>query len=230
MFSANDDNPFRTHRHLLSHIMSLRDETSSDGQFNRHFKEKPTEAMIIDHLDLMEIRADESVVLRKQRLARKRYGDLECYHITLSFDKKPLEDDYNHYKVKECMMSFLSNFQGTNYKWSIDPIAVCEFHTDSGFNPHIHMIIKKNYENNTVKTPSQIQQVLRRKYILNKALQPVCGIYSINVKKLPISKGEDYVNGLKQDGKLDNVEKDKRYRQRRGYKDLYYVSEFDYNM
>ncbi len=220
MFSTKDENPFRTHRDLLSHIMSLRDDTP--GQFNRHFNERPTDAILIDYLDDMEIRADEAVVLRKQRLARKRYGDLECYHITISFDKKTRPDGtFNHQKVKECMMSFMSSFERTNYKWSVDPIAVCEFYTESGFNPHIHMIVKKNYLDSSVKTPSQIQQLLRRKYIENKNNKPVYGIYSVNVKKLPLNKGENYVNGLKQDSKLDNVEKDKKYRQVYGYGGLY---------
>ena len=142
MFSAKDENPFRIHRDLLSHIMSLRDETT--GQFNRHFKERPTDAMLIDLLDDMEIRADEAVILRKQRLARKRYGDLECHHITVSFDKRLINNiQPNHEKVKDSMMDFIHSFRTTNYKWSVDPIAVCEFNTKSGWNPHIHIIAKK---------------------------------------------------------------------------------------
>lgn len=207
----SSDNPFKIHRDLLSHIVSLRDET--EGQYNKHFKDKPSDDMIIDLLDDWEIRADENVVLRKQRLARKRFGDLECHHITLSFDKQIYVrgwnaiTDYNHFKIKEGMLDFISNFKLTNYKWAIDPVGVCEFNTKSGFNPHIHIIARKNYGDCSVKTASQIQQLLRRKYVENKKNKARFGIYSVHVKKLPINKGEDYVNGLKQDSKLDDVKK-----------------------
>lgn len=233
---SNSENPFKIHRDLLSHIVSIRDD--SVAQFNKHFKEKPSDDMIIDLLDGWEIRADENVVLRKQRLARKRFGDLECHHITLSFDKKQLKESqltqaptgdreslhlFNHWKIKESMLDFIHNFQTTNYKWAIDPVGVCEFNTKSGFNPHIHIIARKNYGDCSVKTASQIQQLLRRKYVENKKNNARFGIYSVHVKKLPINKGEDYVNGLKQDSKLNDVKKDERYRKEYGYAPLYYL-------
>jgi hypothetical protein len=217
--------------------MSLRDET--EGQFNKHFKEQPTDAMLIDYLDNLEIKCDEAVVLRKQRLARKRYGDLECNHITLSFDKRLYDEKItidttatyfkteNHQKIKESMLDFFHNFRMTNYKWAIDPVAVCEFNSENGFNPHVHIIARKNYVDNIVKSPSQVQQALKRKYVDNEKNKARFGIYSVHVKKLPISKGEDYVNGLKQDTKLADVEKDKIYRKKHGYDELYYL--FDIN-
>ena len=51
--------------------------------------------------------------------------------------------------------------------------------------------------------------------------------YSINVTKLPINKGEDYVSGLKKDTKLEYVEKDKQYRKEHGYDGLYYLFDLE---
>lgn len=231
---SNDDNPFRAYRDYLSQLIARFDPEKPNG-WNMFFDNKPTDAQIIDWLDINEIKCDNNSILRKQRLARKKHGELECYLITFSFDKclEPnkenvknltLNDIHNHSRIKQNMMKLLDTFRNTNYKWCNDPVAVCEFNTKTGFNPHIHIVCKKNYES-SMKC-SGIQQGLRRKFKpehIKYSSKSKCNyeIYNVNVIKIPVSAGEDYVNGLKQDNKQEYLDKDKLYREEFGYDHLY---------
>lgn len=218
MFRQTDDNPFRIHRDALSQIIARFDPECLEG-WNRHFKEKPTDTQLIDYLDINEIKCDENTVLRKQRLAKKRYGDLEAFNITVGFDKHIGEDlEINHDKLKKSILRFLGDFQNTKYKWALDPVAVCEFYSDVGWNPHVHILCKKNYEC-TIKTASAIQQALHRKYVKGNKHT----VYRIYVSKLPITKGQDYVEGFKQDSKQEYLIKDKEYRSKHGYTNIYHL-------
>lgn len=231
MYSNNDDNPFRVHRGLLEHCISRYDPEASG--WNAFFEKKPSTAQLIDWLDINEIKCDNNTILRKQRLTRKKHGSLECYLITLSFDKcgKMLNGGfgngelvYDNIRIRENMMKALDTFRNVEYKWSIDPIAVCEFNTKTGFNPHIHIVCKKNYES-SMKC-SGIQQACQRKFqkeYKGRKNKVNYEIYNVNVRQLPVTAGEDYVNGLKQDNKQEYLDKDKRYREEFGYDNLYYL-------
>lgn len=233
--AGKEHNPFYVHRELLEHCCSRFDASLPD-RWNIHFPDKPTYAELTRYLDELEVKTDLSLFARKKRLEQVANGDVMCYFITISFDKMILDNNtgnadipfgaYNHDKLKKVMYQVMEAFRNAEYTWGEEPVACCEFYSKSGFNPHIHIIVKKNYKS-TMKR-STIQQGLQRKFqkeYNGKKNKNNYDCYNVNVLNRPVQAGENYVSGLKQDSKLDDVALDKKYRENFNYKELYYLYE-----
>ena len=233
----DQDNPFDLHRDLLTHIMSLRNDSAPEGWYNHSFKDRPTGEQLEHFIDMLHIKCEHNKTLTKARIRHKTnqylYDDDEAVFITLNMDKMKLNPQpgladepfgpYNHAKIKDCMMKCMDTFREANYKWCIEPVAVCEFYSKSGeLNPHIHIICKKDLSSKS--TISAIRQGLQRKYqhsYKGKPNKKNFGCYNVHSKILALTHGENYVHGFKEESKLQDVSKDIKYRSNFKYQDLY---------
>lgn len=233
-----NENPFDIHRELISHIITLRNDTAPNGWFNHNFKDRPSGSEVEHYVDMLHVKCELQETLKNARL-RNKYnmyvdGDEEGFFITFSMDKAEFDKNigkadepfgpFNHSKIKDCMMKVLDSFRDADYKWCSEPIACCEFYSTSGFNPHIHIICKRNV--NSKSTPATIRQGLQRKFqkeYQGKPNKKNFGCYNVNMKKLAFTHGENYVNGFKTErqDKLAHVKEDEVYRNNYNYAELY---------
>ncbi len=113
---------------------------------------------------------------------------------------------YNDEKIKKVINTILDK----PWKWLNNEWCFCiEFYSgdDLHWNPHIHMWIRKV----TGVKPSDIKWAILRKF--KKELRVECDYDHDNL--LP------YIEGNKITSKLEGVVKDKEYRQKNNYKEIY---------
>ena len=138
----------------------------------------------------------ESAEKVRNHLKQHAPTQLKTQLITISIDKnlEPVDAVKVQYEVYDAIA-------GAEYKFLDNATATFEYHTDKGFNPHIHIMTHK------VKSDGQVAQQIRRKFKNNDK------VYRVHVSTLNYQQHSAYMNGDKQEAKQEYVRKDEVFRE-----------------
>ncbi len=145
--------------------------------------------------------------------------------ITLQFDKKNHKDVMHSRTFNRAFCEiYVNEMKKSNYKFITNGKMSFEFHTQNGWNPHIHIYTE------TDKQIGAIAQVLRRKFMDKSKWK----IWNIDVKAGTSEHQEGYVHArslcdsradentvIKCDDKKEFVLKDTEFRQQNNIKNSY---------
>jgi hypothetical protein len=119
---------------------------------------------------------------------------------------------------------YVNEMRKSNYKFIVNGKMSFEFHTEMGWNPHIHIYTE------TDKQIGAIAQVLRRKFVEKSKWK----IWNIDVKAGTAENQEGYVHArsacssnpeentvIKKDDKMEFVMKDNEFRQQNNIQNSY---------
>ena len=126
--------------------------------------------------------------------------------ITISIDKNLSELD-----AIEIQQRIIKMIRQAKYKCMGETRYVFEYFGKSGWNPHIHMVCDKN------KTDGQLAQLIRRK------LKKVSEAYNIDVLSLDKTAADNYIEGNKAEDKMDDVKRDRQFRERYNVDEIGYI-------
>jgi len=127
--------------------------------------------------------------------------------ITISIDKALSEMDA--IKIQDKIIRMIRQ---AKYKCMGDTRFVFEYYAKSGWNPHIHMVCDKH------KTDGQLAQLIRRKLKYN-----VPEAYNIDVLTLDKIAADNYIEGNKQDDKMEDVKRDQKFREQHNIDEIGYI-------
>ncbi len=183
--------------------------------FNELFKKRPTEMEIHDLQEWLHIKgnlAQQEAQKRRARLFAKHNEEGQLISIML---------DQKYKQIPELMGDILNELKSYKMITENDGIASVEIEGEGGWNPHIHVAIKKT------KAPSLVAQPLYLKFVKdkhgNKREKYQC--YRISVDPMPYGAAAKYVYGEKSDPeKLEKCKKDEAWRIENGMKAVYHIN------
>lgn len=123
------------------------------------------------------------------------------YFITWNFN----DENFDLQKIIPHLQSLLER------DWILKFTGVFEYYGEDNNHPHLHSIIEVKNEFNLKKF---------RKYILQQSISKLIKSNFVDIKKY-INTHTDYLDGIKTDSKMENVEKDKIWRKKLGLQDEY---------
>lgn len=126
--------------------------------------------------------------------------------ITISIDKALSEMDA--IKIQDKIITMIRQ---AKYKCMGETRYVFEYYAKSGWNPHIHMVCDKN------KTDGQLAQLIRRKLI------KISEAYNIDVLTLDKNAADNYIEGNKQEDKMEDVKRDQKFREQHNIDEIGYI-------
>lgn len=185
---------------------------SPEDWWNENFEKEPTRDEVIQYLMNIDAKIMKEEQRRKNQFNRIITGDTMCCLATISIDQK-------YVQVVDLIKEIIYVLRNSKYRWYNEPIARAEFFSDDGkWNPHIHILNKRGLDNGVA--PSVIKQALVKKFKGNKYQ-----VYNVHATARSLTAGEDYINGVKKTTKMENVKKDKEYRESNNIDEIYYLDE-----
>ncbi len=160
---------------------------------------------LVAYRELKKERKASAIASARQQLATTE--EVHTSIITLSLDKK-IDKRETVKKIKE-IIDFVSTLS-----YLEEPILSCEFFSDNGYNPHIHI-----FSYNSLKiTSGVLAQRLRRQLVPKYPI-----VYRVNCKRGRASNQATYLISLKANHKREHQEKDVLYRKENGLLDYYLI-------
>lgn len=179
------------------------------------FRNKPTPDEIEEYITMLDIKfelAQEETRIRKAKLFAKHndHGQL----ISIMLDK-----DYK--QIPELMGDILNELKCYKDITENDAVASVEIEGENGYNPHIHVAVRK------VKAPSALAQPLYLKFVADKngKRREKWQCYRISVDDMPYGAASKYVYGEKtSDEKKEKCKIDQKWRIENSMKSVYHIN------
>lgn len=161
---------------------------------------------LVAYRELQKERQAKAIATARQKLAT--IEEVHTSILTLSLDKKTDKRETVK-KIKE-IIDFVSTLS-----YLEEPILSCEFFSECGWNPHVHIF---SY-NSTKRSAGVIAQQLRRQIANRQSLKDI--VYRVQCKRGRASNQANYLVSLKKESKREHQIKDEVFRKENEIMDYY---------
>lgn len=191
------------------------EECKYGSDFNEIYKTKPTDTQIEELQDYLYVKgqlAEREKEKRRSALFNK-YNE-EGQLITISIDQE-------YKQPAKLMGDILNELKSYKFITDYDALACCEVNGENGYNPHIHVAVRKS------KAPSSVAQPLRLKFVADKngVRREKWQCYRVQVETMPYGSASKYCYGEKTSPeKMIACEKDEKWRMENGIKNIYQIN------
>ena len=191
-------------------IMIKRDPNE---RWNDIFVNKPTDYEIQLYLMKLDSKNAKHTQYRRNLTNQIINNEVMACLGTISIQKE-------YKQVPKLIKDIVALLKRTKWQWEDEFVARAEFFSgeDGQWQPHIHILNKRNLLHGV--PPSKIKQALEKKLLGDKYQ-----VYRVQCCARPFGAGENYINGLKKESKLENVEKDAQYRKEHNIDEIYYLTD-----